>query len=80
MKGRPSSIPTPMLLAIILMGGLQISYGQDDIPDSPENIRPLMVGATIPELTLTTMDGEPFHLMTAVESQPTVLIFYRGSW
>jgi hypothetical protein len=74
---------TPHLFAFLLValiGLSDLSFGQDDVPDAPEQIRPLLVGATIPDLTLTTIEGESFHLMTAVRSQPTVLIYYRGGW
>lgn len=49
-------------------------------PDSADKVRPILVGSTIPKLTLTTVDGKPFDLNAAITKQPTVLLFYRGSW
>ena len=47
---------------------------------SPDDVRPLMVGAEIPELTLTTGEGEAFDLNAAIAADPTILLFYRGGW
>ncbi len=49
-------------------------------PTSAEDIRPILIGAAVPKLTLTTMDGSPFDLNAAITEKPTVLIFYRGGW
>lgn len=54
--------------------------GAGDVAESPEAIRPLLVGTTVPSCTLTTVDGEPFDLTAAIHQKPTVLIFYRGGW
>ena len=40
----------------------------------------MMVGAEIPELTLTTGEGEAFDLNAAIAADPTILLFYRGGW
>ena len=50
------------------------------IADSPEQIRPLMIGAPIPDVTLVTPDHRPVVLRDAVATQPTILIYYRGGW
>jgi hypothetical protein len=47
---------------------------------SPGEICPLLVGDTIPQMTLETVEGDSFDLNTAVKEKPTVLIFYRGGW
>lgn len=45
-----------------------------------EDMQPLAIGKTIPDLTLTTVTDEPLNLRAAAKEQPLVLIFYRGSW
>lgn len=45
-----------------------------------QELRPLMIGDAIPDLTLKNANGENLHLRSAAEEQPLVLIFYRGSW
>lgn len=73
------------MLPVLALSGALILPGfapesEDDLPTSPEGTRPLSVGATIPGLTLATIDGLPFDLMEAVTAQPTVLVYYRGGW
>lgn len=51
-----------------------------DIPDSPQQVQPLAVGARAPAFSARTTDGlvrtfEPDHYQ-----KPTVVIFYRGGW
>lgn len=50
------------------------------IPNSAQEICPILVGDTIPNLALNTVDGESFDLKKAVQQKPTVLIFFRGGW
>jgi peroxiredoxin len=44
------------------------------------DVVPLDRGASVPKLTLETVDGKAFDLNAAVAKKPTVLIFYRGGW
>ena len=53
---------------------------QELLPNSPMKVRPIPVGSNIPAVILTTIDNEPFDLLAAVKSQPTILIYYRGGW
>lgn len=50
------------------------------VADSPAKVCPLLVGVAIPQVTLETVDGDPFDLNRAVSQQPSVLVFYRGAW
>jgi len=50
------------------------------IADSPGEIRPLLIGADIPDVTLTTPDYQPVALRSILSQQPTILIYYRGGW
>jgi hypothetical protein len=50
------------------------------IPEDAQNIRPLLVNATIPQLTLPDTTGQPFDVNAAVRERPTILLFYRGGW
>ncbi len=70
------SVALAVALGILAPG----QQGPADLPTDPEDTRPLLVGETIPGLTLTTVGGQPFDLLAAVESRPTVLIYYRGGW
>ena len=52
----------------------------NQVPTAAGKIRPLLVGATVPELSLLTRNGDPFDLNAALAEKPTILIFYRGNW
>ena len=51
-----------------------------EVPNSPQDVCPLLTGMAIPELTFRSADGDSVDLMTAVKEKPAVLIFYRGGW
>ena len=54
--------------------------GQDAVAPSATEIQPILVGSTIPEVTLTDVNNQSFDLMEAVKSKSTILVYYRGSW
>lgn len=56
------------------------AQAQYEVPSSPEGIRPVLVGMNIPDFDVTTIDGDAFELLKAIQSKPTVLVYYRGSW
>jgi peroxiredoxin len=43
-------------------------------------LKPLMVGQSVPDAPLTTVEGNSFDLQAAAKEQPLVVIFYRGGW
>ena len=49
-------------------------------PDRADAICPILVGQSLPELSLRTAENAPFDLNAAVAEKPTVLIFFRGGW
>ena len=50
------------------------------VPQSAEEIRPLMIGAELPSAQVRALDGEAIDLRDAVGDRPALLIFYRGGW
>jgi len=54
--------------------------GEAVYPTAPTDVRPLLVGTHIPEVSLKTATGQPFDLAVAVAGKPAVLVFYRGWW
>jgi cytochrome oxidase Cu insertion factor (SCO1/SenC/PrrC family) len=68
-----------------VMGGLLLALvagvaGAASSANAPQGISPLIIGSTVPELTLRTSDGDRYDLGAAMEGKPTVLVFYRGGW
>jgi len=51
-----------------------------DVAASPEEIRPLLVGAEVPDLTLTAADGTAVGLRETGKEQRAIFVFYRGGW
>jgi peroxiredoxin len=49
-------------------------------PTSAEYIQPLLVGASVPDLLLTTSEGVPLSLNAVIAQQPAILVFGRGEW
>jgi hypothetical protein len=75
--GSKSALPRAALATLLL----SVAAARAGEPAaSAEDVRPPAVGGSLPELTLTTAEGEPFDLNAAVAEQPTVLILYRGGW
>lgn len=50
------------------------------VPESPSEVRPLMIGAAVPDAPLRALDGKPTTLRKAFAGKPVVLVFYRGGW
>lgn len=48
--------------------------------NAPTDICPLLVGSTLPEVNLTSADGETVSLSSLTTDKPTIIIFFRGSW
>jgi hypothetical protein len=69
-----------LFVPALVVAGLGANLSAGEPPDTPEAVHPLLIGAQIPELALTTSDGSPFDLRAAVKRKPAVLIFYRGGW
>ncbi len=65
------------LMAIIFFGN---TYAQETIPAKPEDISPLLIGETVPNVNLKTIDKGTESLRKKVAEKNTILIFFRGSW
>ncbi len=50
------------------------------LPSKAEDIAPLLIGETLPNATLTGMDGTKVSVLDIAKEKPTVLVVYRGGW
>ncbi len=50
------------------------------VPDSAEDICPILIGNPLPKITLKQPNGSKFSLNKAVAEKPTLIIFFRGGW
>lgn len=49
------------------------------LPGDVMDIEPLIIGETIPDITLENHQGEPINLLDE-SSENTLFVFYRGGW
>ena len=73
-------IATGIVNVVLALGLAGICPTAAAPPASATDVRPLLIGAKVPELTLSSADGSPFDLTRALATKPTILIFYRGGW
>ena len=67
------------IIWILLFAGISCtSYSQ--LPENAEDVQPLNVGETIPDIKVRTMEGETVSLSNLLRKKPTLLVFYRGGW
>ena len=65
------------LTALLLFSLVFTSQAQ--IADSPENVRPLLIGEKIPNIELANVEGKKMET-DKILSKKTVLVVYRGGW
>ncbi|NLR91318.1 MULTISPECIES: peroxiredoxin-like family protein [Flammeovirga] len=54
-------------------------FGQD-VPTNANDISPLLIGETVPQVSLRDVESNLVDLSKMIKKKPTVLIFYRGGW
>ncbi len=50
------------------------------VPEDATDISPLLTGEKIPEVSVTSTDGEKRSLSSLINQKPAVLLIYRGGW
>lgn len=74
------------LVAFIVSDGAALtSYSsagdnRADLPVEATSVRPLLIGADVPDVTLRTISGESVALRNMYPDKPMMVIFYRGGW
>ncbi len=77
---KASGIATPTREDLARLDRKRKKRTSNAVPRSPLNVCPLLVGMAIPQVALRTVNNEAFDLNSAVQQQPSVLVFYRGGW
>ena len=67
-----------LLLGLLSLLPLQVMAAE--VPNSAEEVSPLLIGATVAESTLHTPEGEALSLQGILAEKSTILVFYRGGW
>ncbi|NVJ65483.1 MAG: AhpC/TSA family protein [Gammaproteobacteria bacterium] len=73
---------TLMMILMALLGFNASAHGLDrtKIAEKPAEVTPILIGETVPDVTLFSTDGVPFKLREKAAKQPTIVLFYRGGW
>jgi peroxiredoxin len=71
---------TTTLLALSLFSAAAFFATAADIAQSPDTVRPLLNGMTVPAISVLDQAGKTVDLTAVIKQKPTVLVFYRGGW
>ena len=71
---------TPRFLSLLLAACSLTLAARAELAPSPAAAKPLPVGSAVPSALVTALDGRELDLAQVVAGQPTLLVFYRGSW
>ncbi|XWN37297.1 MAG: peroxiredoxin-like family protein [Balneola sp.] len=66
------------VLALILL--FSTSSNAQDYAMSAEEVNPVLISSTIPDVSVKTTDGKDVRLHDLVKEKPTIFVFYRGGW
>ncbi len=69
-----------IFLLAVLVTIVRASADPYPVAPSAQEVHPLGVGGTVPDGTLTTLEGKKVRLLNLIAQKPTVIIFYRGGW
>ena len=72
-----NSVGSPVM---IFLAGLSLAMLQGDVAMTAGEAKPIKVGSTVPKVDIFTTKGEKTSLAKVLNSEPTVLVFYRGGW
>jgi len=67
-------------LAGMLLASTLATGALADAPSKATDIRPLLVGSSVPDVELQKTDGSGFNLADAAKADRLIILFYRGGW
>ncbi len=67
-------------LMLISIFGCSTEDKNLNLPKSPQDISPLIIGKNIPDMMLSDIYGNAVNLKKIISEKPTILFFYRGIW
>lgn len=50
------------------------------LPESAQNISPLLIGETIGDVTVKAPDASSHSILDIISKKPTIILVYRGGW
>lgn len=71
----------PSSFVALALGALMTAaFAARMVPDSAEDVKPLIAGDQAPSFVVKTVDGADYAFTADLLESPTMLIFYRGGW
>jgi peroxiredoxin len=70
---------TPFFLTICLFFSCTVDNSQNRVPDSANDVSPLLIGSSVPDITLSDPENRRVNL-NEISYQQTLYVFYRGGW
>ncbi|MDE3234469.1 MAG: AhpC/TSA family protein [Bacteroidota bacterium] len=67
-------------LSVIIVLILFFMNVHAQVPAHAEEIKPLLIGAKLPDAFLKDTEGATIQFSSVLKSGPSVLVFYRGGW
>jgi hypothetical protein len=67
-------------LAGLLLASTLATGALADAPAKATDIRPLLIGSSVPNVELQQTDGSGFNLADAAKADRLIILFYRGGW
>lgn len=68
------------IICLVLFVFSLLAQAQTDLPKSPTEIAPLLIGEKIPNLTLQSAGNTAINVTELLTKKKTILVFYRGGW
>jgi len=70
---------TPFFLTICLFFSCTVDNSQNRVPNSANDVSPLLIGSSVPDIALSDPENRSVNL-NEISSQQTLYVFYRGGW
>jgi hypothetical protein len=67
-------------LAVVILLAAGTVHAEGRVYPTPQAVKPLAPGATVPAARVETVRGEPVDLAKKVRDDGALLVFYRGGW
>ena len=75
-----TTYPVCLLAAFVIVPVTPPAGAESPVPTDAAKVKPLSVGATVPQVEVRTVEGKTADLADAIAEKPSLLIFYRGGW
>ena len=72
-----------LTLCFLVWSFLELAPANGDeggFANSANSVQPILNGAEVPEMVLKDIHGAVVNLGSTLQTNPTVLVFYRGHW